>query len=574
MKTRFLLSLLLSLTFFMFGSWSQTLGAAENDDLSKSKAYFHEPQAAPFEDAVARILSLSEISMSVSVNKVSDADLRFFVVDIIKMMNEGVDGIGGLSAEQLRNNFLVDRDGDIFVDRDFMSLILVNAFFDTFGFVQSFEMGQEALMQGYPIDFVQNMVIVMGGINNLNRLATIRNLNSPPDNEWHPRNVADYVSQATQSFEMQDILVMALAPIILHEIGHIQSGTQGYFLDGIIRSYLSSQVRQIEDAADNYAVEKLDRLLRNYSQSVEVFELVTMTQATLGTLKLLRDQVYFDAFEGLRGLGAEAYRSRVYYNNCVDHPETAALPINSFERIDHILDLQFPKLTASEFASVKEGFLKSSSSGTHSHHFSRAFDYAAVVGAHSPVSVEGMFAPSDPAYLAFLDDDPTKLPVLEVEGGLGVSKDEFLENLTGAFQFEEAVNCESGCWVGKALDGGTASIEIVGPEENISEVILNARVSAIDTGTSGDEAKDHVMTLGAMQRFFLNAHGNTQEMVGNEALDAFLQSPIFQAVVWSRAIALQCGAITTVADFGGLTHEIRTLDANGWLQVRVFETID
>ncbi len=574
MTNRFLSNFALLLLVFLVGNGPQSLEAAERDDLAKSTDYFHEAQTAAFEDAVVKILTLSEISMSASVNKISDADLRFFVVDATKMMNEGVDGIGELSAKQIKNNFLVDRDGDIFIDRDFLSLILVNAFNDAFGFVQTFGMGQEAMTQGLPIDFVQNIAIVMGGINNLDRLATIRNLNSPPENEWHPRNVADYVVQATQSFEMQDILVLSLAPIVLHEIGHIQSGTQGYFLDSVIRNFLNSKIREIEGAADEYAIAKFDTLLLNYSQSVEVFELITMTQATLGTLKLLRDQVYFDAFEGLRGLDAEAYRSRVYYKNCVDHPETASLPINSFERIDHILDLQFPKLTASEFASVKAGFLKSSSSGTHSHHFSRAFDYAAVVDAHSPVSIEGVFSRSDPAYLAFLDDNPTKLPVLEVEGGLGVSKDEFLENLTEAFQFEEAVNCEHGCWVGKALLGGTASIEIVGPEENISEAILNARVLAINTVSSSDESAEYAMTMGAMQRFFLNAHGSTGEMVGNEALDAFLQSPIFEVVVWSRAVALQCGAVTTVVDFGGLTHEIRTLNSDGWLQVRITESFN
>lgn len=560
----------LSICFSLCLLESPSLEAAENSALQEASSYFHEDQSLPFEEAVSRILQLSEINHSVTVNKISDVDIRFFVIDTEKMRNDGIAAIGDVLISQIKSNFIVDRDKDIFVDRDFLALVLTNSFYDVLGFLETASMAESAFNQGETVEFVENLSHVMGGISNLKRLKLIRGSQLKQDNEWHPRRLADYIVDGLDLYESTDIIALAMAPIILHEFGHIDSGTQGYFLESIVRNFLRSNIKEGEELADKYAIEKFDILLRNFSKDVEGFTLTYMIQASVATLKLLREQVYFDAFDGLRGLRAESYRNRVYYKNCTEIPEFSSFPLLSTERINFVLDLEFPILTDSEYQYVRNGFLKSSSSGTHAHHFSRASDYEKIINAHLPFSVEGIFPELDPIFAAFLEDDPAKLNVRSVQNGIGVSFNDFSFKISEVYSFERAVNCEGDCWVAYGNRSDGSSIEVIGPKENLSEVVLNVRFPPISD--KFDETSEYSMSLVAMVRFFLNAHGKNTELVSEEELELFYKSSIYEALISSRSIAFQCGAVTASLEFDGLIHEIRTLNDDDWLQIRIFRS--
>jgi len=543
--------------------------AAESSDLILAKPYFHMEQSEVILEAFSRIVRMGDIAGGVSLNEVGDAKFRFFLIDTDQATRDGIDRIGNVSIDQIKNNFLVDRDGDIFIGFRYISLILLNAYNDVLGLAQSHRMIDFALNQGKSEEFLDNIPYVMSSVSDTHRISLIRSFGAKSDNEFSPFNLAVLSIALVGMLELEDLYVFSFAPIVLHEIGHIKTGSQGFFLRGLLDDYIKSEMHKNEKEADDFAIEKLKILLENYTQKTNINQFVYNVQATRATLKLLRDQVYFDAFEDLRGLSTESYMKRVFYKDCNKEPSTAKYPINSIERIWFVADMKYPILTELEFLEVREGFLNSLNGGTHSHHFSRRQRYGAVISSHAQgVSNGGGYPEVDPAFTAFLENRPKELEIFELEDGIGVSFTEFKQAFNERFIFTEAVNCSSRCWVGRESQGGTTIIEVVGPEENLTEVRLTTRVSLPDEQMA-EQRKKYVNNIGYMLRFLLSTNKSTAELSQEQLSESIEASNILRKLTSSRKVALQCGAVTDIYVLGGLLYEIRTINDNGWLQVSV-----
>lgn len=273
-------------------------------------------------------------------------------------------------------------------------------------------------------------------------------------------------------------------------------------------------------------------------------------------------------------MSAESYIKRVFYRSCLKEPSITDYPINSIDRILFILDMEYPVLTEQEFLDVRNGFLSSLNSGTHSHHASRVQRYGAAISSYAVDHGGGdVYSEVDPALSSFLNNEPKELAVFELQNGIGVTFSQFTRPFDDHFTFSEAVNCSSKCWVGREKNGGASIIEIVGKEENLTEVRMMTRVALPDE-QSANQREQYVNNIGYMARFFLSANRRTAEMSQEQLDEGGVMSDVLKKMTDARDVALQCGVATDVYQLDGLLHEIRTISRGGWMQVSISKGTD
>lgn len=243
--------------------------AAGDSDLISAETYFHVDHSDVLLKAFNVIVEMGEIEGNVSLNQISDAKFRFFLIDADRAAQDGVSRIGGVSVDKIRGNFLVDQDGDIFIGSRFISFILVNAFNDVLGLAQAHSVLNSSLISGDSEEAAGDLAGLMGSVADIDRISLIRRFAEGSNSDFDLTGLADLSNSLMGMLGMEDLLVFSLAPIVLHEIGHIENGSQGFFLSEVLENYIKSRMLRDEDKADEFAVEKLKTLLENYFQKTK-----------------------------------------------------------------------------------------------------------------------------------------------------------------------------------------------------------------------------------------------------------------------------------------------------------------
>ncbi len=166
-------------------------------------------------------------------------------------------------------------------------------------------------------------------------------------------------SPASEPFPFSDVIAIpfaaALAPILLHELGHLRTEYEGAFVGDFAR-YADDKIRELsrrqEMAADDFAVERIERAARQHPLSTSMggyaFDLRNGLYTT-GTM--LEDIAFYSKFNRFREMNTQLIGSRIIYNE-----EDCSRSIRGFFDVDLIADVAevlMPILTTIELKDLQ-----------------------------------------------------------------------------------------------------------------------------------------------------------------------------------------------------------------------------
>ena len=375
----------------------------------------------------------------------------------------------------------------------------------------------------------------------------------------------------------------ALAPIVLHELGHLQASTQGQLVEPIetlVKNILEYPARQkllrAEEAADEFAANQLKASFLRLSQDPKTAKSAQANEgleAVIATLKYLRDVALVDGFQTFRGLQPEDLFVNFVHKDCSKEPKTKDMHFANPGKIQFAYFEYFPVLTTQEFQQIRTGLLRRIQSGTHPHHFSRAGRILS--------SIEPQFSESDgrairerilgPAAFfleAVIQDDPLLLRK-DLKGNIGMTRVAALKGIEVGFDVVPGATCVSNeCWVGTLKSKRPGFVEIIGPPGNLRRLRLtlpmfgNQGVASLNDAN----AEAYIENMAVVLRFATNATG---EQVDLNSPETFARSKAAGMIVTFRKMLLDCGAATFQYREGGRTIIFRTVNDQGWVSIEV-----
>jgi hypothetical protein len=372
---------------------------------------------------------------------------------------------------------------------------------------------------------------------------------------------------------------LALMPILYHEIGHLSRGTSSSFLDWIeeiVAALAQPTMLAREREADVYAVELMGKssatLISGSSNSM------FSAQSVIATVKLMRDVVLADMFDGFRGLAPEDHLFLIDHVPCdLDAPKL----IPRFGHIDGVRYAErapFPLVTADEFGKMRGNAIQRSRHGSHPHHFERGLEYLRALAAHELVPdefVNGLLAERLDTLHALIENEPLKLAPAPLPA-TGIRLDDLLYSLEEYLVLEPAVNCEPNrCFVGRFVPGasgfggslgGFAEIMLEGDRVTFAEFVLplfgRDWEAGDPTGFNALNPETYIAQSAVFSRILKNMTGDPGRVEDGTISDAALN-----AIIALRHGALACGASTYVYDAGSHLIEGRTINEDHWISL-------
>ncbi len=536
---------------------------AASEDLTP---YLSTREVAFFRETFDYIAEKAQVGMDVSVNLDDRADLHVYIVNVTRAQFDGVEKLDGVLVDDIDNNFVVRGDGTAFLDQDFLQLVGRNALVDVLGFKQA----RGVLPSGNPgwtMSDYSNMSALF-------RIAVIREVLEFKDifNEGLIEAWMDADRDGTKR-----IIAFAFAPILLHEFGHLRDGTSGQFLGRLLRDYISDQFLEDEEAADAFAIEALERMFASFfgRGDFNEEEYLTLSQAAVSTLKLLVDLAFYDAFEGFRGLPAEASATLPLFHDCLQRPELRGLPLAAPGRIEKFVGgkrLSF--LSQSEFETMRDNFLSSSRSGTHPHYALRVRAFAERLSQWLP-GIDEQFADGELLLLdAFVANDPSlisvgndNLPSSSIDWPL----EDFVSIFEADFEFKEVVTCTNTdfeCLLAIGARPELGVLEATALNDRLTFVSYTVPIQT-SQGTEAEKNEFRRNALRALFRYLAVTQGYPPNLELAELEAAIVSETVLIEFLRFLQQLDACAVGHREGTLYGLNYFFSTLDDGKWIQVTI-----
>lgn len=500
----------------------------------------------------------------------------------------------------LEGNALAIPPDLILLDEQFVAELIAYVYFDVIGFTESMLVSMSAVDGSISTEEAELRVTVLGVVGDYRRYRLLRQSRTENDSESAPVRIDEYIDIAVGTFEISGFFELVLAPVILHELGHLKSGEQGGLFEDWIeagvsayREWKASRRLSLEVAADEYALGKISSLLRSIWSREDVPDLdkLVKTQALVSVGKFMRDVVVLDALDGFRGLKTEELMLKLDHRACdLDVPRESSILLD----VNHIVSADrryFPVLTQAEFDGLRERTRQRVQNGSHPHHFLRVNALFDLIGNQTPFPVDSSWLGQPGEFLAAMyNNEPSKLSVPLAGTGIGISVDDLLSPWGRELSFQQGVNCPKGmCGVAYTRDIASfkavnldAFIEFLGPRSN--PFLLRVVIPMFGTSTndrdqveSGDDAAlaSFLQALGSIMRLFINLeeqHILPQERTSSSStMDSIPESTmeVIELFITLRELALRCGAVSSSSLVGDRVVSIRTLNSQGLWEIEV-----
>ncbi|MBY5767032.1 hypothetical protein HFO06_28705 [Rhizobium leguminosarum] len=545
--------------------------------------------------AFANLLRVAEPKLTLVVNSDQAADIRIIVLNTHDPAKASAAPVKRFEEvfDQVKGNMLAVSSSLIIIDKDFVSKLILNAWLDSmqaaFGFDEAVKTGGSD---------IRNLESIMASkYNPLGDFGRYRYLNRWRLGLIDPTYADDYskVDVGLRS----SLITGALAPVLLHELGHLRQGTTGNFsnvIGYIIDLIRIPRIRAAEDSADAYASEKVAAYLSSLSRSDYTFALIGVT----ATVKLLRDELIEEGFSGFRGLSASDFFAEVYSADCetapayvppaelYDRPIVTALnslygaDVESFIAPQSVLFAavvgagNFPLITKEEFAGLRARIVESQNA-SHGHRILRATGLVQAVRDAWKARLDSdttrredadrVFAEFTGAagqlLSALVDDDDRKLAPspsrLYVQGTI-----DKVEHDLPALNFSDAANCPSStCRIGTFKDGSTGFVELHGDDSGIALIRTLLPVAFGDTSPSGQRAAEKYLEV--MSKLLLTSFGEDEspDLSATQSLKSFVILRFFLTRV------LQCGVVSGRVNDTDPVVGFRSVNPAGWIELRI-----
>jgi hypothetical protein len=545
--------------------------------------------------ALTNLLRVAEPRLTLAVNSDRAADVQVIVVNANAAENHTVASVKRFEEvlDAVKGNMLALSTSKIIIDKNFVSKLMLNAWLDQiqagYGFDEAFKTGGSDIH-----NFEEVMASRYNPIGDYGRYRFL--------NRWRSGLIdptyADDLSKVDVGLE-GTLFTAALAPVLLHELGHLRQETAGNFLDiigNIIDLIRTPRIRAAEDNADAYASEKITAYLTTLSKNDYSPALIGLT----ATVKLLRDELIEEGFSGVRGLQASDYFSGVYSGDCQEKPSymppdvlydraiVAALGALYGEEVESFIAPQavlfadvtdssnFPLLTKAEFGGLRDRIVKSQNA-SHAHRILRAERVAQAVKKAweaRPDSDKTRQKDADRTFAQFMgapgelltalvNDDEHKLAPTAPFMHTHATFDKVAQELP-ALTFAAPANCGSpACRIGTFKDGSPGFVEFHGDVSGIAMIRAVLPVKFTDTSPSGQQAAGKYVEV--MSKLLLESLGEVKasDMAAAQSMKSFVMLRFF------LTHTLQCGVFSGRVDDVDPVVSFRAVNPEGWIELQI-----
>lgn len=277
-------------------------------------------------------------------------------------------------ANSIKLNAIAIPPNTIAIDHKFISRLILSIFNDTAGLVMTLSETEKL----DDAEKVMSLSSTRGAISTHLQLSNLRNDITTEEPDRSSDVLAPDIARIWSTLNGDaELFYFGIAPIIAHEIAHLEAGKLGSFdiSDIDLRNWL---IRAEEDRADSASLEIIQRQLSAYSEMPSLGLLAAQPLVSLS--KLMRDIVLVNTFRDFRGLQSEDLFVTFSHKACSEVPEDA-----TFRDLNRVVfgDMSDPPiLTREEFTTLRGRFLGGDRRHSHSHNMARALkiSYAASSG--------------------------------------------------------------------------------------------------------------------------------------------------------------------------------------------------
>ena len=171
----------------------------------------------------------------------------------------------------IANNVLAIPPGTIVFDNSVISALTLNAHNELLGLVQGVD-AAKALGPRASSEAMRAEIGKFAALSDYLRYRNIRNDRESFDPGQRATTLAsDLARVAAAMDDYKSLFTMMLAPIVLHEIGHLRRGMTGTYEQGLVGPLSAATLSLIlreENAADDFAVERMRYIIRKRSSTV------------------------------------------------------------------------------------------------------------------------------------------------------------------------------------------------------------------------------------------------------------------------------------------------------------------
>lgn len=536
-----------------------------------------------FSSILANIINARDSNRKISINKeYNDSVLNIYLVDAKKI--EHIAGTLRLlnypaninkwiedALARLKNNaFAFDRNMIVF-DTYFLANFALSGFNGMLMFSQyigeTTGAGLQANAQNEETQIAQRYSIIA----DRQRLRNIRNAKDHVVPGREPIALLVPLFKAATSENASSMISYPLFPIVMHELGHLDTATAGSFSTfkpscppttgdnaaPIARDRNATVVE--EQRADSYAADWLRSILKKSTPR----EMMLITQGVIETEKFLRDDVLVRAFSGFRGLETEDYFINIEHNLCTNNGYKND---SMFADIDFVNNGYFrfaPLLTNTEFNMLSRKVSGNLCKTTHPHNFLRASNMLKVIQDELGVTLEAcIIAPQLDMLGSFIAADP-KMIAPPYTGHTGISFSTLIKGLGDLnikMEMNSAVNCPTDkCWIVRFENDTLGFLEVVGPEKDIAYARLIMPMFGEDTAglDSTTDQKGYINSSLLFMFFMRNAMSRDIDLTLGNVISSI------------RLDMLKCGGTSRTFFFDRRKIMVRTVNEKLWVSIEI-----
>lgn len=430
----------------------------------------------------------------------------------------------------------------ILIDKELISELVLDIHNDLVGLANLFSLLDRGVSDDY--ERARTLGVIAGYI----ELANFR------DSRTASRSIADslgpLIPRPWEQSSLGDVFYLGFLPILAHEMGHLQSDSDGSFwsLPAVTRSRLSRLQFAREERADSLAFQAITRAiarLRVKSQGQTDIVVAAKVQS-LGTLvKYLTDVISFEAFDGFRGLHTEHLIADVDYYNCTEQPAGLDAPSLGSNVVRSATPRALPLLLPSEYDSLRARIYIDATRRTHADHLIRAERLAAAALDSLGIDFTGRPEQLMGLFQSF-DGDPVWVAT-DTLTPMSISRSTALNSLGGSIHFSRAVGCASAECETAVLPENGGYIELV---HRSGQLLSFRAVLRFDTLASEADLERRAIFVRLVLNLLAIPPSQVASLAGGILRDLH-----------------QCGVVTATAVVNSYKVVFRTVEPTKWLSI-------
>ena len=476
----------------------------------------------------------------------------------------------------IANNVLAVLPATIVFDKDLIAALTVNGLDDAAQFIQALRAAQKLGPRTRP-EAADSEIEKFSALGDIKRYRAIRNnrqnLNSETTaNGLMPQIIKMLEEDASGRAIALPRFTMILAPIVLHEIGHLRRGVAGAYQDALggPLGATVSLILQEETAADDFAIERMQRMIRRMAgdQTVNEADLAMRAQTAMSTIKYMRDDVLEDTFNQFRELSTEDLLITAVHWDCNERKGIEALSLDDPDRVRIAYRGRTPLLTRSEFDEMRTRIRQRIANGTHSHHFIRGDRFLAAIERERQLDRLGMFTSS----LAFLEatvrNEPIRLYPNPGTASVGLSFDEISAFWPDAEVIPGATCPEGMCAVVRFKDHAGFA-EVTGSMKDLGSVRITFPLLGPKSARQDENPEEYAKYLMFGLLLVHSVVGDQRTGADRAKKKGSPLDAAGQLLTQVRTMSLKCGAGFALKRIGKRLVAIRTLNEKNWVTLDV-----